>query len=270
MKGNYNTYRVSALNGQMESAFKGVREFGPSAFMASAVPSSILEGRVDDQRLTRSFHFHPEGCFVCIQAHGAPRAAWARGIANHLLMAGYESTWQLKDEKGFRRWLSGQRARLRELRFFEELGEVGSPPRWPKRTPTSAPIRPHTPTPKDWERVLEAVGLAEVQWNVYSIGYSHRERLVMGSGWVTLDVSAVAVHCLPSDMTVAVCSYIGNPSQEVVPKTRRKICQDLKDAGYKTRVAHGQIWGDKSVQNITGAVRESIRVFKQLLGYADC
>lgn len=245
----------------MATAFDSVTGFEPSSLMTSASPQSTLEGRVERGYVARSFHYYPHGSFLSVQVHGMPRSAWVRRIAKNLTTAGYERTWRLKDETGFRRWVSGQRARARELRFLRELGETGSLRRWPRRTITSQPIRPRQPTLRDWVLVLDAVRMAGVAWDVCAIGYSRREETAhAGSGRATLDVSAVAFHCWPSDLSVAVCVYV----QELLPTVRRCVCQALRRAGYKTRLAKGQIWGTKPTQSAVHAARESERIFRCL------
>ena len=249
---------------QMATAFCGVTGFSASSFMSSVSPQSTLGERVEDKCVTRSFHYYPYGSFACVQVHGAPRSSWVRHIAKSLTKAGYERTWKLKDETGFRRWVFGERARNRELGFLSALGDTGSPQRWPERATTLQPIRPRKPTLREWDLVVTAVRLAEMVWDTCAVGYSRREDAHAGSKGATLDVSSVAFDCRPSDLSVAVCAHVASPAKELPSTVQRSVCQELRRAGYRTRKREGQIWGTKTTKSAVQAARESERLFRCL------
>jgi hypothetical protein len=251
---------------EMARAFRHAKGFEQSSILAS-VEQSAPHGSTKHERLTRSFHWHQEGCFTVIHSHGRPRSPWLRKTADRLTKAGYERRWVLADETGFRRWLSGERQRAAELRFLCALGETGAPDRWPRRAPSSQPIRPPLNLRRDRRRVTGALRASGLPWNVCAAGFSRRASLSRSR--LVVEVTAIAVSRSGGGTTTDICVRLLEPpddGRDVPLMVIRGLRHELRRSDYRMRRSgKGGLFATKRVRSANSAARECVRIFELLM-----
>jgi hypothetical protein len=253
--------------GRMADIFRRVDGFAPSSFMVSTGPTSGEEA-IGNNRLQRSLHYYPHGSFVDVQVHSPPRRSWARHLAECLARAGYERTWKLDDEIGFRRWLRGPRGLAAELEFLRELGENGESIAWPRRAPNPRPIRPPRRTMAEWDKAVEQAISAGISWIVCMVSYSWRTVLSgAGLAGLTLDVSALGISRSDCRWSVGVDVRLVDGAgglRKVSPAVVRSLKRDLGLETYQHGANNNELWATKHIRGDSSAARECERIVAQV------
>ncbi len=255
---------------QMARAFRGMTGFECCSIMVAAEPpkkKAVANGGLG--ALERSLHLYPNESFALVQVWSPSHSAWRRGVEENFARAGYERTWNMEDEAGFRRWLHGARQRSRELRFLKDLGADATPSRWPRRVATRAPIVAHRRRPRGMAAALGALRSSGIRWNVCAVGYFRRAELPRrDSHPLMLAVHAVAFGRVPTGLSKGVnvsVSVEALESQEFPPIIERILSPILRQAGYTCEVVKGRFTAVKRTRHPDSAARECRRIFDDLM-----
>ncbi|WP_394842286.1 hypothetical protein LZC95_35090 [Pendulispora brunnea] len=187
-----------------------------------------------------------------------------------LLEAGYEPWLSSRDQALCRRWLSGLKQQISELRFLREL--AGAPERWPKRAVSRHPMRPTRRTWCDWHATVEAARAAEIAWDDCAINVGRRAELALPASVdprpFRLFVGALGMDDAETGRSLELYVRLFDPSGSArrVPGTVvTAVVDELRRGGYRRdRGIPGQLSATKRVPNATFAAREGARIYERI------
>ena len=240
----------------MRTAFARTPEFQPRSFVCWAYPKEIIDGTWKGRWVRREFRSDGLGSWTMVEVHDDDRTAWYRRTIARLKRAGYERWFELDDETVLRRWVRGVAEQRRELQFLHALGTTATPPRWPRRSQSKRPKRPHVRL----EAAIELASASPITWDEWSNGWSRSEQI----GDLGVSVTVIGIESLqrPTRYHVSV-SVTFQPTTNA--STRRAITRVVRSSGFSGGKPAKPWFGAKTVVRATAAAREARRILDRIV-----